>query len=153
MQKETLSKIIQFIKFGIVGFTNNVIFYLVNVGVLLLLKNKNLEYDYMAANIAAFLISVLWSFYWNNKFVFVKKEGESRSIGKALLKTYLSYAFSGIVLNNALSYFFINYMGISKFVAPLINLFLTVPINFLLNKLWAFKCEKPAEERNDSSIG
>lgn len=150
MNKETLDKFVQFIKFGIVGVTNNVIFYVVNIAVLFLFKKRAFEWDYMVANIAGFLISVLWSFFWNNKFVFKTGESEKRSVWKTLLKTYMAYGFTGIILNNVLSYVWIEVFGISKFIAPLINLFLTVPVNFMLNKLWAFRTTK-TEANHDSS--
>ncbi len=149
MKNESLGKLVQFIKFGIVGVTNNVIFYVVNIAVLFLFKKCTFEWDYMVANIAGFLISVLWSFYWNNKFVFKAEENENRSVWNALLKTYMAYGITGIVLNNVLSYMWINIFDISKLIAPIINLFLTVPINFLLNKLWAFRTTK--KEKNYKS--
>ena len=131
----------QFIKFGIVGVSNTVISYLLNVLVLYALASFNLSWDWLAGNIVAFALSVLWSFYWNNKYVFTLEEGKERSIGKALLKTYISYGFTGIVLTNILSYVWINCFGISKYIAPLINLVVSVPFNFIINKLWAFKAE------------
>lgn len=151
MKKETLAKITQFVKFGIVGFSNNVIFYLVNLAVLFMLKNQELSWDYMAGNIAGFLVSVLWSYYWNSKYVFKQGGNEKRSALKTLIKTYLAYGFTGIVLNNALSYLWISILGISKLIAPLINLFITVPVNFIMNKLWAFRSSVTGEEKNDSS--
>ena len=131
----------QFIKFGIVGVSNTVISYLLNVLVLYALASFNLSWDWLAGNIVAFALSVLWSFYWNNKYVFTLEEGKERSIGKALLKTYISYGFTGIVLTNILSYVWINCFVISKYIAPLINLVVSVPFNFIINKLWAFKAE------------
>ncbi len=145
-----MNKFVQFIKFGIVGVTNTIIFYVINITVLFLFKKHSFEWDYMIANIVAFFISVLWSFYWNNKFVFKAEENESRSVLKTLLKTYMSYGFTGIVLNNVFSYIWIDLLGISKYIAPLINLFITVPINFLLNKLWAFRTAK-TEDKDDTS--
>ena len=130
--------ILQFIKFGLVGVSNTALSYGIIVLVLFLLRNRGLSWDYVAANTVAFLLSVLWSFYWNNRSVFKSESGRPRSIAKALLKTYASYAFTGIVLNNVLSWFFITQLGISKYLAPLLNLMLTVPINFLLNRNWAF---------------
>lgn len=142
MNKETLDKFVQFVKFGIVGVTNNIIFYVVNVAVLLLFKSRAFEWDYVVANIAGFLVSVLWSFYWNNKYVFKAEYGEKRSAWRTLLKTYMAYGFTGVILSNALSYLWISVAEISKYVAPLINLFFVVPINFVLNKLWAFRTRK-----------
>lgn len=138
----TANSILQFIKFGVVGLSNTIISYLINVLILLGMRTLQIEWDYIVANVVAFVLSVLWSFYWNNRFVFRVGEGEERSIGKALLKTYVAYGFTGIILNNLLSWFWITVMGISKFIAPLINLIVSVPLNFVINKLWAFKTEK-----------
>lgn len=132
----------QFVKFGIVGVSNTVVSYVINILVLFALADYGLLWDYVAANIVAFVLSVLWSFYWNNRFVFTVGEGQQRNIGKALLKTYISYSFTGIILNNILSFIWINVFGISKLIAPLINLIVSVPLNFIINKLWAFKTEE-----------
>lgn len=131
----------QFIKFGIVGVSNTIISYLLNVLVLYILASFNLPWDWLAGNIVAFLLSVLWSFYWNNKYVFTLEEGKERNIGRALLKTYIAYGFTGIILTNILSFIWINCFEISKYIAPLINLVISVPLNFIINKRWAFKVE------------
>lgn len=129
----------QFVKFGVIGLSNTLLSYILNVIVLLILATFSVSWDFFAGNIVGFVLSVLWSFYWNNRFVFTVKEGEHRSVWKALLKTYLSYGFTGIILNNVLSWVWITQLGISKFIAPVINLLFSVPINFIMNKLWAFK--------------
>lgn len=139
---KTAESLVQFIKFGMIGVTNTVISYVLNVLVLLALKPLNVSWDFIAGNMVAFILSVLWSFYWNNRFVFTVQEGQHRSIWRALLKTYIAYGFTGIILNNILSWLWINLFGISKFIAPLINLIISVPVNFIINKMWAFKTEK-----------
>lgn len=131
--------LLQFIKFGIVGLSNTAISYALNIITLLLMRPLNVAWDFVAGNTIAFVLSVLWSFYWNNRFVFTKQEGEKRAILPALLKAYVSYAFTGIVLNNILSALWIHVMGISKYIAPLLNLIISVPLNFLINKFWTFK--------------
>ena len=50
-----------------------------------------------------------------------------------------SYAFTGLLLANVLAYVWVDLLGISKFIAPLLTLVISVPVNFFLNKLWAFK--------------
>lgn len=134
--------VVQFIKFGIVGVSNTVISYLINIAVLFLLQPYQLNWDYIAGNIISFILSVLWSFYWNNRMVFTLKEGKSRSIWKTLLKAYIAYGFTGIFLNNILSWLWVSKMGISKYIAPLINLIISIPLNFVINKLWTFKSDK-----------
>ncbi len=133
---------VQFVKFGLVGVSNTLLSYVINVGVLLALAPAKVSWDYFAGNIISFVLSVLWSFYWNNKYVFTKGEDEKRNLWKALLRTYASYSVTGIVLNNILSWIWIEIFGISKFVAPIINLLISVPLNFVLNKFWAFKTEE-----------
>lgn len=141
MKQEIIDKFKQFVKFGIVGISNNIIYYFFNLLILYLLKNKSCDWDYILANVISFLISVLWSFYWNSKFVFTLDVKGKTSVWKCLLKTYISYGFTGIILNNILSFFWIFTFKISKFIAPLINIFITVPVNFILNKYWTFKTE------------
>lgn len=131
--------LLQFIKFGLIGVSNTLVSYFLNVAVLVILAPMQVSWDFVAGNVVAFVLSVLWSFYWNSRFVFVLKEGESRSVLKTLLRTYIAYGFTGIILNNALSWVWIHIFGISKYLAPVPNLMISVPINFLMNKLWAFQ--------------
>ena len=78
---EKVTVLCEFIKFGLVGISNTVISYVayvvcVYVGI-----------HYFGANAIGFVISVLNSFYWNNKYVFTCQEGQKRSWLPALLKT------------------------------------------------------------------
>lgn len=134
-----LESMMQFAKFGIIGISNTLLSYVINILVLIAMKPIDVSWDYFVGNIIAFIISVLWSFFWNNRFVFTVKEGETRSIWRTLLRTYIAYGFTGIVLSNVLSWMWVSVLEISKYVAPLLNLFISVPLNFLINKLWAFK--------------
>lgn len=133
------NRYVQFIKFAIVGVSNTFIAYVINVFCLWILRGYQLNIDYIIGNVMSFLLSVLWSFYWNEKYVFTIDEGEQRNRKKALLKTYISYGFTGILLNNFLSYIWISQLAVSKYFAPLLNLIISVPVNFLMNKFWAFK--------------
>lgn len=132
---------LQFVKFGIVGVSNTIISYVLYAMSLFGFQKASFfgQYDYLVAQIIAFVLSVLWSFYWNNKMVFVLEDGNQRSIWKALLKTYVSYSFTGLFLNSILLILWVKIIGISEFVAPIINLLVSVPLNFIINKFWAFK--------------
>jgi len=94
---------------------------------------------YIVANIVAFLLSVLNSFFWNHKYVFKDETGGKRNLLHTLIKTYVSYAFSGLIVGNILLYIYIDMLFLSKYVAPILVLLVTVPLNFFLNKLWTFK--------------
>lgn len=131
--------IVQFVKFCLVGVTNTAVAYFLNIGILFLLKDAGWRWDYIFANVTSFTISIFWAFYWNSKYVFREKPDEIRNKWKALGKTFLSYGFTGYVLNSILLYVLVDMAGMSKYIAPLAVLIVSVPINFLLNKLWAFR--------------
>lgn len=130
---------VQFVKFGMVGVTNTIISYAVYFVVLLSLKDIEVSWDYIVGNIISFVLSVLWSFYWNNRFVFKAKDGTSRNIWITLMKTYVAYGFTGIILSNVLSFLWIDKLCVSKYIAPILNLVISVPFNFIVNKKWTFK--------------
>lgn len=153
LNEEQKKNVIQFIKFCIVGATNTTLAFLINLAVLTALSGTFLSgpvsiagirfsIDVFLGNLVAFILSVLWSFYWNNKYVFTLEKGQKRNLGKALLKTYASYSVTGIFLTNLLSWIWVDNLGINKVIAIIINLTLSVPLNFILNKLWAFKSDK-----------
>ena len=135
---------IQFVKFGIVGVSNTVVAYILYTVSLIVMKRIHLflRFDYIIAQIIAFVLSVLWSFYWNNKKVFITAEGQKRNLFKALIKTYIVYSFTGLFMNSFLLYIWINILNISEYLAPVLNIAFCIPVNFLLNKKWAFRVNK-----------
>ena len=72
-------------------------------------------------------------------FVFTVREGEKRNLFRTLMKTYAAYSLTGVVMTNILSYVWIDILGISKYIAPILNLVISVPVNFILNKKWAYR--------------
>ncbi len=128
---KTRNSVTQFVKFCMVGVLNNVVSY---VTYLVLIR---FGIHYTLANAIGFSISVVNSYYWNNRYVFIS-EGV-RVWWRVFIRTYISYAGTGIVLNSLLLYIWIDLCDFSPIIAPLINIVLIVPINFLLNKLWAYK--------------
>ncbi|HRX49282.1 MAG TPA: GtrA family protein [Spirochaetota bacterium] len=120
----------QFIKFGIVGVLNT----LIGLGIYYIFIYISVSL-YIAGNTVGFIAGVLNSYYWNNKYVFNKSEEGHL---KPLLKTFIAYGGT-LILGTILLIIMVQVMHISEWVAPLINLFITVPLNFLMNKFWAFK--------------
>ena len=137
--------IIQFIKFGMVGAINTVLTYLITNGGYYLL-----HWHEQICNVIAFVITVFISFLLNGKFVFnknnieednQKKEAKIKNVSwwKSLLKVYASYSITGLFLSALLLYIEEQLLGIPHYIATLMNLIVTIPINFLLNKFWAYK--------------
>ena len=123
--KET---IVQFIKFCIIGVSNT----LIQLGIYYLLLYFNVYY--LLANIIAFIFAVLNSYFWNRKFTFSKNKTTVFTIVRL-------YAFYGIttLLGTGLLYFFVDIIGLSKIISPVINIGITTIINFFLNKYFVFK--------------
>lgn len=119
----------QFVKFCLVGVSNTAISLAVYY--LFLAIDRDL---YIVGNMIGFFVSVLNAYFWNSRFVFHKENARVRT----LARTYLVYGCS-LLLSTGLLYLFVERLGISEVFAPLCSLAVTVPINFLLNKLWAFR--------------
>lgn len=141
LTEEAFNNFIQFVKFGLIGVTNTLVSYLIYVASLFVfdLIGWQAKWDYVAANVIAFLLSVIWSWFWNSRLVFTAQEGERRCWWKTLLRTYVAYAFTGLFLANVLSFLWIELVHAPKVLAPILNLIINVPLNFFLNKLWAYR--------------
>ncbi len=127
----------QFIKFCLVGVSNTI----VNLAVyyLILMIDQRL---YLAANVIAWVVSVLNAFIWNNRLVFAgEKERAWKDTWVRLMRTYIAYGAT-MLLGTVLLHVEVEIWGISRFLAPVINLFITTPVNFITNKFWAFAKRK-----------
>lgn len=125
-------EIIQFIKFGVVGVSSTLVSFSVYYVVLWI----NVDW-YLAGNIAGWVISVVNAFYWNNKYVFKKDKDSIRTLLKKLGKSYLSYG-STLLLGTLLLYLEVDIFDWSAVLSPILNLLVTVPANYMLNKHWTF---------------
>lgn len=123
----------QFVKFGLVGISNTA----VHMGVYYLILWINPEL-YMVGYFSGTVISILNAFIWNNRFVFTGNAKDAKSILRRLGRTFVTYGGTGL-LSNVLLWLEVSLLDIGKGVAPVINLLITIPLNFLINKLWAFK--------------
>lgn len=150
----------QIIKFALVGVSNTIVSEAV-YAVLIFFK-----VHYLPASFIGFSLSVLNAYYWSSRYVFKEQEdAEKRVWWKVLFKTYVAYLW-GYLVSAALLVFWIDFIHISRWMEPLgsrfvnagcdrldaqflgnllaaaLNLILTVPMNFLLNKYWAYRQKK-----------
>lgn len=123
----------QFFKFGLVGLSNTIISLAIYYFIIFL--NRDL---YMLGNVLGWVVSVANGFYWSNKYVFKSQENSCASVLKRLLRTYLSYGVT-FLLSTALLVIQVDILGVSEWLAPVINLIITIPLNFIFNKFFAFK--------------
>lgn len=133
LQEEAFQKICQFIKFGVVGISNTLISYVVYVVFVAA------GIHYLIGSVAGFCMSVVNAYYWNSKYVFATENTGNQLWWKALIRTFIAYAGTGLILNNFLLIVWVDVLKINEVWGPIINLLITVPINFGLNKYWAFR--------------
>ncbi len=138
----------QFIKFCLVGISNTVISYGIEMlcyYVLFAHLGWHERTRIIIATILAFVISVANSYFWNNRYVFTDA---GRKIFREHLLSFLKmascYALTGLLLSPLLKVW-IHERGIAYWLASLLTLVVTVPLNYLLNKLWAFN--RPQQKR------
>ena len=120
---------LQFVKFCLVGLSNTAISLLVYY--IFVLINPRW---YLVGNAAGFVVSVLNSYFWNSRFVFKKQDERAKTI----VKTFLAYG-TNLLIGTVLLWLFVDILGLSEFVAPLLQLVITVPLNYLLNKCCVMK--------------
>ena len=123
----------QFLKFGIVGFVNTVLNYIIYY---VLVNNK---INYLIANAISFIITVAVSYILNGLFTFKDSGKQFKWSFSKLIKSYCFYFFTGIVINSIMLFFLIEKIGVDKNIAPIFILAVTVPINFVFNKFWVFE--------------
>lgn len=128
--KKLFKLMLQFFKFGLIGVSNAII----SLGIyfIFIFINKDL---YLIGNVVGYIVAVFNSFLLNRKFVFSKNQ--NKGVGKTVIKVYISYGIT-LLLQELLLYLMINIFTINEHIAPLINIIVTTPINFVLNKSWAF---------------
>ena len=119
----------QFVKFCLVGVSNTLISLAVYY--VFVIIDARL---YIIGNAVGFVVSVLNAYFWNSKFVFDKKDEKVKTV----VKTFIAYG-TNLIIGTALLYLFVDVCGLSEFIAPLLNLIVTIPLNYVLNKFWVMK--------------
>ena len=90
--------------------------------------------NYQVANVVGFIISSLHGYYWNQRWVF----GVGKMSLKSLFKFYMTY-LTTYLIGAVLLFLEVDVMGFSRYTVPLINVVVTTPINYIMNRCWTFK--------------
>lgn len=157
-------KLFQIFKFLLVGVSNTVISEVIYA--LLVLIGAH----YLFASFIGFTVSIFSAFLLSSRFVFKEdKTKEKRVWWKVLIKTYLAYIvgfflnlglltlwMEGLKLelhiNKIMSIVYaMGFAGltphvVAELLAEAFNLLIVTPVNYLLNKYWAYR-QKPKENK------
>lgn len=131
-KEDAKSFLLQFVKFGLVGLSNTIIAWILYY--LFLWIDEDL---YMVGSIVGAVVSITNAFFWNDRFVFKGNENDWHSKLKRLARTYVSYGGTSL-LSTFLLWLEVQ-LGVSKAIAPIVNLIITIPLNFIINKFWTFR--------------
>lgn len=140
LEQGRLAPLVQFVKFGLVGVSNTLISYATELlGYYVLLTGMTSEsLKVMLVTVASFLISTVNAYYWNNRYVFKGDRHTFSQHVRAYLRTAACYALTGLILAPAAKVWLVN-ISVPFWIASLSTLILTIPLNFILNKFWAFR--------------
>lgn len=117
----------KFIKFCCVGASN----LCVSLCVYYILLYINVHYQ--IANVFGFILGSLNGYFWNGRWVF---KTNKKTIG-SFVRFYVTYLGTWL-LSTIMLYIWVELLEISSVVAPIINVAVTTPINYVLNKRWTF---------------
>jgi len=148
---------VQFFKFGLVGLSNTALSWVTTFAVIAILGTwlgiNDLviggvtipNFAVNLGNVAGFVVGVINSYCLNKRYVFKNKQETSGK--KAFAKTFICYGstflLSMVLMNLLLEVAHIHIvlgdMDVTDYVATMLRLLVTIPLNFIANKLWAFK--------------
>lgn len=122
----------QFVKFGIVGVSNTLIFFFVYT---LLLKVFGVWY--VAASGIGFAVGAINGFLWNRRWTF------RGHVGDALTPVrWFVVQTTGLFANLGLVYTFVDGVGLDKLSGQAVTIVIVTVLTFFANRAWTFR-ERP----------
>jgi putative flippase GtrA len=120
---------LQFLKFGIVGVSNTLIFFAVYT---LLLKVFGVWY--VAASGIGFAVGAVNGFLWNRAWTF------KGHVGDALTPVrWFVVQTCGLLLNLGLVYLFVDGVGLGELVGQAVTIVIVTLVTFFVNRAWTFR--------------
>lgn len=120
---------LQFLKFGVVGVSNTLIFFAVYT---LLLKAFGVWY--VAASGIGFAVGAINGFLWNRAWTF------KGHVGDALTPVrWFIVQSSGLLLNLGLVYLFVDGVGLDKLSGQAVTIAIVTLVTFFANRAWTFR--------------
>ena len=130
----------QFLRFCCVGIVNTAVdyavFWLSNrlLGESFLLGDKN----YLIAQLLGFAAGTLNAYFMNGSFVFRNGQRKRNRGSDRLVRSYIGYGFT-FAMSEVLLWLLVSKAGVDKYIAKILILCVTVPLNFVINRFWIFK--------------
>jgi putative flippase GtrA len=120
---------LQLLRFGLVGGSG----YVVNLAVFALLSGV-LDLHHIPAAVGAFAVAVINNFWWNRHWTFDARDGHA---GFQAAR-FFTVSLAGLAVNLVLLELFVSGAELPELPAQALAVALTLPVNFIGNKLWTF---------------
>ena len=120
--------IFRFIKFALVGVMNT----LLNWSIFFILTK--VELYYIVANVIAYLIATIHSYFWNLIWVFKYNNGSKI---KSSIK-FIVLNIIGLLINTIILYVLVDIFNINKLISLMLTTVIVMIINYVANKVWVF---------------
>ena len=120
--------IFRFIKFALVGVMNT----LLNWSIFFILTK--VELYYIVANVIAYLIATIHSYFWNSIWVFKYNNGSKI---KSSIK-FIVLNIIGLLINTIILYVLVDIFNINKLISLVLTTVIVMIINYVANKVWVF---------------
>jgi putative flippase GtrA len=134
----------QFVKFGIVGVSNTLIFFLVYT---LLLKVFGVWY--VAASGIGFAVGATNGFLWNRRWTFREHVGDALTPVR-----WFVVQTSGLFLNLGLVYLLVDGAGLGELLGQAVTIVIVTLTTFFANRAWTFKTHpEPALVETPPTVG
>jgi dolichol-phosphate mannosyltransferase len=120
---------LQLLRFGLVGGSG----YVVNLAVFAVLSGV-FDIHHISAAIGAFCVAVINNFWWNRHWTFDARDGHA---GFQAAR-FFTVSLAGLGVNLILLELFVSGVELPELPAQALAVALTLPVNFIGNKLWTF---------------
>ena len=99
---------------------------------------KIFHINYMISNVISWIISVLFAYVTNKKFVFKSKCDTKKEILNEVYQ-FFKYRVFSFVIDVLLMYVFVELMNIDDMIAKVIVQIIVIVLNYVFSKLFVFK--------------
>lgn len=130
MQKDRFREIILYLIFGVLTTAANIAVYFI--------CSRFLYLEVIGSNITAWLLSVLFAYLTNRKFVFKSKTEGFSSVLKECMNFFLGRLGTGI-LDTVIMFVSVDLLAFNDVIMKVLSNIIVIVLNYLISKLLVFR--------------
>lgn len=126
-----ISKMKQLIKYGFWGVIST------GINLLLFYLFIKIKIPYIAANVVSYIIAVIASYFFNNKYVFDAHESDAKESTKQI--KYFAMRGISVAVDSALLAFLHELCGLNLVLSKVLDSIIIIGATYILSKFWIFE--------------